>query len=293
MKMASEGGLAVVTGAAGGLGSSFANQLAQRGYRLLLVDRRQQQLEQLCESITTRYGASAEACAVDFCNREELERLAKRLEQMPDLALLVNNAGFGTFDYFVDTDAKYLVDMIDVHVVAPMMLTRAVLPGMIQRKGGAIINVSSLSAWFQSACNVQYGSTKCYLAVFSMALHQELRGTNVRIQALCPGLIRTEFHGADSMKGFSLRYAPAARLWMLPDEIVACSLRNLSSNQVIVIPGLGYRVLGRLAQMPLLQPIMQWVFRAPRLAPIPGPLVEPRPEPAFVVVERTESAAIS
>ena len=144
MKIARESGLAVVTGAAGGLGSSFASQLAQRGYRLILVDRRQEQLAQLCESISARHGAVAEAWAVDFCQRDEVQRLAKRLEQAADLQLLVNNAGFGTFDYFVDTDIRYLVDMVDVHVVAPVILTRAVLPGMIERKGGAIINVSSL-----------------------------------------------------------------------------------------------------------------------------------------------------
>src|SRR5687767_10251811 len=99
MKLGFDRGLAVVTGAAGGLGSSFANQLAERGYRLLLVDRRQQQLEQVCESITARSETDVEACAVDFCNREDVERLAKRLEQTGDVELLVNNAGFGTFDY--------------------------------------------------------------------------------------------------------------------------------------------------------------------------------------------------
>ncbi len=95
--------------------------------------------------------------------------------------------------------------MVDVHVVAPTILTQAVLPGMIERNSGGIINVSSLSAWFHSAGNVQYGSTKNYLAVFSRSLHQELRGTNVRVQALCPGFVRTEFHAAQSMQAFNLR----------------------------------------------------------------------------------------
>src|SRR5262245_50214117 len=176
MKTASECGLAVVTGAAGGIGSSFANKLAERGYRLLLVDRRQKQLEQACESITARHGVSADPCTVDLCKRDEVQGLAKRLEQTADLELLVNNAGFGTRDYFFDTAARDLADMVDVHVVAPVILTRAVLPGMIERNRGAIINVSSAAAWFHSAGNVAYGSTKCYLAVFSMALQQELRG---------------------------------------------------------------------------------------------------------------------
>src|SRR5262245_7990078 len=139
MKPAAQRGLAVITGAAGGLGSAFANQLAQRGYRLLLVDRRQTQLEQVCESIAARHGAVAESATVDLCRRDEVEGLARRLEQTANLELLVNNAGFGTRDYFFDTAARDLVDMIDLHVAAPVMLTRAALPGMVERKGGAII----------------------------------------------------------------------------------------------------------------------------------------------------------
>src|SRR5688572_21144978 len=133
MKSASQSGLAVVTGAAGGLGSSFAHKLAERGYHLLLVDRRQAQLEQVCAAISDRHGVTAEPYAVDLCKREEVERLAEGLEQMDEVDLLVNNAGFGTADYFADTDPRLLVSMVDVHVVAPTYLTRAVLPGMIER----------------------------------------------------------------------------------------------------------------------------------------------------------------
>ena len=175
----------------------------------------------------------------------------------PDLQCLVNNAGFGTIDYFVDTDAKYVVEMVDVHVVAPTILTRAVLPGMIARNRGAIINVSSMAAWFQSAGNVHYGAMKNFLAIFSMSLHQELRRTNVRVQALCPGFIRTEFHDAQSMNGFHLRCALVRHLWMTPEEVVNCSFRRLWGKQVIVIPGFWYRILGRLAEMPVLQPLMR------------------------------------
>lgn len=271
MKIASKKrGLAVVTGAAGGLGSSFANKLAARGYHLLLVDRRQSKLEQVCESITARHGTSAEPYTADLCNREEVERLAKRLEQMEDVELLVNNAGFGTLDYFVDTDARLLVSMVDLHIVAPTMLTRAVLPGMLERDSGGIINVSSMGAWFHSAGNAQYGSTKICLAVFSMALHEELRGTNVHVQALCPGFVRTEFHDAESMKGFK-RCLPKEKMWSSPDEVVECSLRRLSGQQVIVVPGFGYRIVGRLARIPMLQPLMQRLTRVPRVASASSP----------------------
>jgi short-subunit dehydrogenase len=259
-------GLAVITGAAGGLGASFADKLAERGHRLLLVDRRRKQLDQLARTIVGRHGVAAEPCVVDLTCRHEVEDLAQRLQHTPDLELLVNNAGFGRMDYFFDTDANFLVDMVDVHVAAPVILTRAALPGMLQRDRGAIINVSSISAWLQSAGNVQYGATKTFLTVFSTALNQELRGTNVRVQALCPGFVRTEFHDSHAMRGFKLRGGPPARFWMSADEVVNYSLRKLSAKQVIVIPGLAYRILGRLAQMPLLQPLIQWATRWPRFA---------------------------
>lgn len=281
MKNASQRGVAVVTGAAGGLGSSFAYKLAERGYRLLLVDRRQAQLDEVCQSIAEKHAADVESCAVDLCQREEVAQLAKRLEQRPDVEMLVNNAGFGTLDYFVDTDATLVARMIDVHVAAPTIFSRAVLPGMVQRNCGNIINVSSVSAFFQSAGNAHYGPTKNYLAMFSLALQQELRGTNVRVQALCPGFVRTDFHAAEGMKGFTLRRSPA-HMWMSADEVVQCSLNRLSCNQVIVIPGLGYRLIGRLAQMPLLQPLMRWIAYVPRLVPVPPQLADPCATPELV-----------
>jgi len=150
MKIACQGGLAVITGAAGGLGSAFANQLAERGYRLLLVDRRPQPLEQLCESIAARYSVCVEPYVVDLCQRNELQRLTLRLEETPDVDLLVNNAGFGSLEYFVDADAKSLLDMVDVHVAAPVALTRAVLPRMVERNCGAIVNLSSGRAFYRA-----------------------------------------------------------------------------------------------------------------------------------------------
>ena len=256
MKKAAEGALAVVTGAAGGLGSCFATKLAERGFRLLLVDRREPQLRQHCEALAARFGVVAEPYAVDLCKREELESLAQRLSQMPDLELLVNNAGFGTTDYFVDIEASQHVDMIHLHVLTPTLLTRAVLPGMLERDRGAIINVSSLGAWSHSAGNVQYSATKTYLAVFSQTLNEELVGTNVRVQALCPGFVRTEFHAADGMKDFDAQGVPA-HMWMSAEFVVECSLRKLTGRRVIVFPGLRYRLLGRLMQMPLFQPFVR------------------------------------
>jgi short-subunit dehydrogenase len=253
---AAEGEWAVVTGAAGGLGACFASKLAERGFSLLLVDRREKQLQEICAAITTRHGVAAEPCAMNLCQQDVVEALARRLSQLPHLALLVNNAGFGTTDYFVEIEMNQHVDMVRLHVLTPMMLTRAVLPGMIERDRGAIINVSSLAAWSYSAGNVQYAATKTYLAVLSESLQEELYGTNVRVQALCPGFVRTEFHDAEGMKDFDFRRVPR-RMWMSADDVVNCSLRKLSGRRVIVFPGMRYRLLGRLMQMPLFQPFVR------------------------------------
>ena len=264
MTNSTQNGLAVVTGAAGGLGACFAQRLAERGLRLLLVDRRRKQLDQICDRITNEYGVDAEPCVTDLSDRDDIESLAHRLKQTTDLELLVNNAGFGMMEFFVEAGVDRHLDMIHVHVLAPVMLTRAALPGMIHRDRGAIINVSSMSAWSLSAGNVQYASTKNYLAVFSQALHQELRRTNVRVQALCPGFVRTGFHDADSMKSFDSRKIHD-RFWMSTDDVVNHSLRRLSGNQVLVIPGLRNQILGRLMQMPLVQPLVQLVTRPQRV----------------------------
>lgn len=255
MQKATEGEWAVVTGAAGGIGSCFADRLAKRGFRLLLLDRREEQLATLCERITKQYGVATERGVVNLCDSRELESLAQRLSEMT-VGMLVNNAGFGTTGYFVDIDASRHSDMIHLHVLAPAMLTHAVLPGMIERDRGAIINVSSLAAWSYSAGSVQYASTKSYLAVFSQSLAQELHGTNVRVQALCPGFVRTDFHAAETMQGFNMQQVPKGQ-WMSAEKVVDCSLRRLSRGRVIVIPGFRNRVLGRLMQMPMFQPIVQ------------------------------------
>jgi hypothetical protein len=258
------GALAVVTGAAGGLGAAFANQFAARGYRLLLVDRDEVHLTKVCNDVSTRHGVEVECFVADLCARPVAERLADRLRQAADLDVLVNNAGFGAASYFVDTEPERLVGMVDLHVAVPVLLTRSVLPGMMERNRGAIINLSSVAAWLQNTGNVLYGSTKHFLAVYSEALQQELHGTNVRVQALCPGFVRTEFHNQKGMAAFKTRRPPPERLWMSADEVVAYSLRRLDGDQVIVIPGFANRVLGRLVQMPIVQPLARWLYRYPR-----------------------------
>jgi len=263
VKTADENKTAVVTGAAGGLGACFARKLAERGYDLMLIDRRAEPLAQLAAELAAKHGVAARAWPADLADAAAVKRLAAELAKMPALDLLVNNAGFGLGKYFVDADVERHADMIQVHVLAAVRLTHAVLPGMLQRNYGAIINLASLSAWTPCAGTVSYSSTKAYLVAFSQGLQDELRGTPIRIQALCPGFVHTGFHAADSMSAFDTRKTPRW-LWMRPDDVVECSLRSLSRKRVIVTPGWRTGLLGRFMRMPLLQPLVRALARQER-----------------------------
>ncbi len=234
--MQTTGKLAVVTGASSGLGMVFAQELAARGYSLLLVARRAARLEELRGSL----GAAAEVFPCDLADPVETERLALYLRERGDVSLLVNNAGFGTLGKFHETDYGRQADMVQVHVLATMRLARAVLPAMIQARQGAIINVSSVAAYFRSAGNVSYCATKGWMNDFTEGLRIELDALRspVVVQALCPGFTYTEFH--DTL-GVDRAQIPKW-LWMPADYVVRQSLEALETRKLFVIPNWKYRL---------------------------------------------------
>ena len=229
--------LAVVTGASSGLGEVFARKLTGKGYRLLLVARREERLRALVASL----GTGHEVMAADLAKDEELERVAQRLETSGELQLLINNAGFGTKGLFWETDYGRQLDMHKLHIEATLRLTRAALPGMIKRNSGAVINVSSVAAFFRSRGNASYCATKGWMNDLTEALYLELRAVHsaVKMQALCPGFTYTEFH--DTM-GVSRSSVPR-KMWMPADFVVDESLRALGKGKLYVIPGWRYKLL--------------------------------------------------
>jgi len=229
--------LAVVTGASSGLGEIFGRKLAGKGYRLLLVARREEKLAKLISEI----GSGHEFVVADLTKEQDLEGLAQRLAAAPDLALLVNNAGFGTKGFFWKTDYDRQLEMHKLHIDATLRLTRAALQGMMKRNSGVIINVASVAAFFRSPGNVSYCATKGWLNDFSEALYLELRTARsaVEVQALCPGFTYTEFH--DTM-GVSRNNIPK-KMWMPADFVVEKSIRALGKGKLYVIPGWRYKLL--------------------------------------------------
>ncbi len=231
--------LAVITGASAGLGETFARQLAQRGFDLLLVARRLDRLEALCRELELAYPIHAEPLCADLSDESQVEDVAKRIETDSNLEILINNAGFGTVGFFHETPYDRQLDMVKVHVLATMRLTRAALPGMITRARGGIINVSSVAGYFRSAGNVSYCATKGWMIDFCEGLRLELDklGSPVAVQALCPGFTYTEFHDTMGVK----RELVPKWLWMDASFVVKASLDALGSRKLIVVPGWQYK----------------------------------------------------
>jgi uncharacterized protein len=235
--------VALITGASSGIGAAFARALAERGFDLVLVARRETRLVHLKEELVARHGVEVTISAADLTRNEDLERIAAEVSAEPRLALLVNNAGFGTTGFFYETEAKGQEQMHRLHVLATMALTHAALGPMVRRNQGAVINVASVAAFMPSAASVSYNSTKAWMYTFTESLYLELRsiGSKVRIQALCPGLTATEFHEQAGLD--SGRLYRSSGLWMKAEKVVEDSLRGLERGRWCVVPGWRYRVL--------------------------------------------------
>jgi hypothetical protein len=227
---------ALVTGASSGIGAEFARQLAAKGNDLILVARRADLLTALAVELQDRHGITAEPLIADLATTEGIEKVAARLAQVSDIALLVNNAGFGISGSLAGAALQGQLDMLNVHMVAAMHLSHAALPGMIERGSGGIINVASLAAFMALPGEVNYCATKAYLVAFSQALAAEVRRKGVRVQALCPGFTITEFHDEPGRPGAGREGYPRF-LWGSSRAVVADSLRALDRGQVICVPG--------------------------------------------------------
>jgi short-subunit dehydrogenase len=233
--------VAAITGASAGLGTVFARKLAAQGYDVLLIARRVDRLQELARELTQTHGVAAEAMAADLSRVEDIDAVAARLAAEPRLAMLVNNAGFGTKGRFWETLFADQVAMHRVHIDATMRLSRAALQSMVPRDEGAVINVSSVAAYFRSPANVSYCATKAWINAFTEGLYLELKGvgSRVTVQALCPGFTYTEFHDAAGMP----RDPIPKWLWLTAEDVVEASLAGVRSRKLFVVPGWIYKLV--------------------------------------------------
>jgi len=245
---------ALITGASSGIGAAFARELAKQGYSLILSARREEKLSALADELKERHGTSSLILLADLATDEGVAKLETAITDTP-LDLLINNAGFGVEGTFLSADLGRQVDMIHVHVLATVRLTRAALPGMIERGRGGVINVSSIAAFLARAETVTYCATKAYLNTFSKALAEELRGTGVQVQALCPGFTHTDFHDRPELPNFEKGSYPDW-VWMSAEAVAQQSLEALERGKVIFVPGRLNKVLALLASNPPLAPLL-------------------------------------
>lgn len=246
-----------VTGASAGIGEAFAERLARDGWDLCIVARRRQRLNELARALRRSCGVRVDVVVADLTDAADLRRLEQRVARDTSLELLINNAGIADFGRFVDRNRDREEAEIRLNVLAVVRLTHAALPGMVRRKRGAVINVSSAAALLPGPYFAVYSACKAFLNTFTEALHFELDATGVRVQVLCPGLTRTEIFdsaGADasSLPGF---------MWMSASAVVDASLAALARGTVVCIPGftnqaltslsnlLPHEVSGRVAQL--------------------------------------------
>lgn len=235
---AAGGRKAVVTGATVGIGAAFARRLARDGYDLTLVARTESQLRELAKELTAAHGVTVEVVAADLTVRADLARVERHVErERPEL--LVNNAGFGTAGPFVDSDLEAEEREIRLNVTALVRLTRAALPALVERGRGGVLNVSSVASFQPVPLNATYAATKAFVTSFTESLAEELRGTGVQVQALCPGFTRTEFQQRAEI---DVSHLPEF-LWMSAEEVVEASLAAWERGEVICVPGWVNRTL--------------------------------------------------
>ncbi|PYL36329.1 MAG: hypothetical protein DMF38_01465 [Verrucomicrobia bacterium] len=247
----------LITGASAGIGREFARQLAGRAKSLILIARREQKLNELRDELNQRYpNVAVSVLKTDLADPAQLNELLAWLNHKGiDVDLLINNAGLGDSGAFSTSDPIRNEQMTLVNIVALTMLTRHLLPRMIARRCGGILNVSSSAGFLPIPDFAVYAATKAYVTSFSEALRAELRGTGVSVCSLCPGPVHTEFQEVAKRPGAQPDTGPEF-VFVSAEEVVRDALAALEADRPLVIPGFPMKLgmfLVRITPMPILR----------------------------------------
>ncbi|TML39437.1 MAG: SDR family oxidoreductase [Actinobacteria bacterium] len=236
----------LITGASSGIGLAFARRLAADGHDLVLVARREGRLKELADELAAGHAVTTEVLAADLTDADDLARVEARVaEQTRPVELLINNAGFGTFGSFAELPIDQEEREIRLNVLALVRLTRAAVGAMTARGQGGIINVSSVASFQAGPYNATYSATKAFVTSFTEAVHEELRGTGVKVMALCPGFTRTEFQETANAEGAGV----PSLLWQTPEPVVRSALRDLRRGAAVSVPGVHNKMAAMLSQL--------------------------------------------
>ena len=251
-------GWAIVTGASGGIGAAFTKALAKRGYSVLAVARKVESLARLADELK-KGGGFVETLAVDLASAEGVRAVVGRAHSLGNIELLVNNAGLSTSGHFLDQSADKEIQSIRVNVEALYMLTREIVPAMVERKRGGILNIASIVAFQAIPYWTTYSATKAFVLAFGEALAYELRNTGVRVVTVCPGFTKTGLYADSGVPGMAGKLLPFGT----PEEVVRAALAAYDGGRVIRVVGLTNRLValsGALTPRFILRRLMGMMF---------------------------------
>ncbi|MFE0703740.1 SDR family NAD(P)-dependent oxidoreductase [Streptomyces sp. NPDC058872] len=228
---------ALITGATAGIGAAFARRLAADGHDVVLVARDADRLREQATELHDRHGVEAEVLAADLSEEKGIAAVEARLSNpRQPVDMLVNNAGFGNKGRFLEVSMADELKMLTVHCEAVLRLTSAASASMKHRRRGAVVNVASVAAFVPRGT---YGASKAWVVQFTQGAARDLAGSGVRLMALCPGFVRTEFHeragmGTDNIPGW---------MWLDADKLASAALQDLERGKTLSIPDPRYKAL--------------------------------------------------
>lgn len=232
----------LITGASAGLGAAFARGFAAKGCDLILVARDKERLERAAQALSSSYGVTCEVLAADLLDPADCRSVADRLaDPARPVDMLVNNAGFGLPAPFPYNPVEDEERMLELLVRVPMRLTHAAVPGMRERRRGAVLNVSSVAGLLPTGT---YGAAKAWVTAFSESLRVDLAPYGVRVLAVVPGFTRTEFQERAGMDVSALKDS----VWLDADDVVARALRDLAVGRPVSVAGWRYRLYAQAAR---------------------------------------------
>lgn len=251
-------GTVLVTGASSGIGAELARQLAARGHNLTLTARRKDRLDALAKELRAAHGVTVDVRKADLSVQAQRTRLVNSLRDGErHVEAVCNNAGYGTYGRFQDLPFERELEEVRLNVLALHELTGTLLPGMLERRQGAILNVASIAGFQPLPNQATYGATKAFVVSFSEALHTDLAGTGVSCTVLCPGPVRTEFADVAEMAQFA-QTGPDF-VWLAADAVARTGIAGMVKGKRIVYPSLSHQAVamsGRLSPRSLLLPVV-------------------------------------
>ncbi len=224
--------LALITGASSGIGATYAKQLAAHGTNLILVARDEARLKALAQSLREAHGVEVGVLVADLTRHDDLQRIDREIQQNKAITLLINNAGMTVEGEFLDGDIAKIQTMLTLNIVALTQLAHSAAQVFRSRHTGTIVNIASVLALVSESANGAYNASKAYVLSLTRNLHRELADSGVRVQAVLPGLTRTEIF---ERAGKSIHELPAEML-MEVDDLVSAALRGLDAGELVTMP---------------------------------------------------------